>query len=113
MFIKKEFTEAKIEISHKNANMLQMRLKGRLILMDPSRQKLNSLSWVEGFKLDAFADNPFNIVVKSNNFHAMNLTFYFKPSYVGEKYAKTTFGYEAKTNGVSMFKYDISLKTDV
>ena len=61
----------------------------------------------------SFADNPFNIVVKSNNFHAMNLTFYFKPSYVGEKYAKTTFGYEAKTKGVSMSMYDVSLKTDV
>ena len=49
----------------------------------------------------SFANNPFNIVVKLNNFHEIDLTFYFKPSYVGEKYANTTFGYEAKTKGVS------------
>ena len=54
------------------------------------------------------------------------MTFYFKPSYVGENNASTTFGYEAKKGGVSMFKYDVehkkvndaamyddSLKTDV
>ena len=58
----------------------------------------------------SFADNPFNMVVKPNNFHAMDLTFYFKPSYVGEKYANTTFGYEAKKKGVSMSKYDVEHK---
>jgi len=82
---------------------------------------------IQTVDIDAsFADNPFNIVVKLNNFHAIDLTFYFKPSYVGEKYANTTFGYEAKKKGVSMSKYDVehkrvndaakyddSLKTDV
>ena len=74
----------------------------------------------------SFADNTFNIVVKPNNFDAIDLTFYFKPSYTAGKYAGATFGYEARKGGVSMSKYDVehkrvndaakyddSLKTDV
>merc|ERR1711923_68919 len=114
MLIKKDFSEAKIEISHKNAKMLQMRLKGS-VNPDGSFKAKAKFSLMGGRiatgDIDAsFADNTFNTVVKPNNFDAIDLTFYFKPSYTGGKYAGTTFGYEAKKGGVSMSKYDVEHK---
>jgi len=110
MLIKKDYSEAKIEISHKNAKMLQMRLKGS-INPDGSFKAKAKFSLMGGRiatgEMEAsYKDNKFNIIIKPSNYDDIDLTVYFKPSNAGGKYSGAVFGYEAKKGGVSMFKYD-------
>eukprot|EP00092_Neocalanus_flemingeri_P037349 GFUD01040673.1.p1 GENE.GFUD01040673.1~~GFUD01040673.1.p1 ORF type:complete len:859 (-),score=238.55 GFUD01040673.1:100-2478(-) len=110
MLIKKDYKEAKIDVAHKNAKLVQMKLKG-------SRKPDGSFKCKAKFSLlggkvasgefDAsFADNTFNIVIKPQNQPELDLTYYIKPSYAGSSYSGASFGYEAKRGGVSMLKYD-------
>merc|ERR1712123_119930 len=110
VLIKKDYTEAKIEASHKNAKLLQMRLKGNR-KSDGSFKSKAKFSLLGGKvatgEIDAtYADNTFNIVLKPSNYDDIDLTVYWKPSYAGQKYAGADFGYGAKKGGVSMLKYD-------
>merc|ERR1711892_395543 len=110
IMIKKDFTEAKIDVSHKNAKLLQMKLEGNR-KADGSFKSKAKFSVLGGKvatgEFDAtFADNTFNIVVKPQNHEEIDLTVYMKPSYAGQKYTGADFGYEAKKGGVSMMKYD-------
>jgi len=117
VLIKKDYTEAKIEVSHKNAKLLQMRLKGNR-KSDGSFKSKAKFSLLGGKvatgEIDAsYADNKFNIVLKPNNMDDIDLTVYMKPSYNGYKYSGAAFGYEAKKGGASMLKYDgVHKRTD-
>ena len=117
MLIKKDFSEAKVEISHNNAKYLQMRLKGKRN-SDGSfkaKAKFNVLGGkIATGEFDAsYADNTFNIVLKPTNFDEVDLTVYFKPSFNGQRYAGASFGYQAKKAGALMLKYDgVHKRTD-
>ena len=117
MLIKKDFSEAKIEISHNNAKYLQMRLKGKRN-SDGSfkaKAKFNVMGGkIATGEFDAsYADNTFNIVLKPTNFDEVDLTVYFKPSFNGQRYAGASFGYQAKKAGALMLKYDgVHKRTD-
>eukprot|EP00090_Calanus_glacialis_P017890 TRINITY_DN2775_c0_g1_i2.p1 TRINITY_DN2775_c0_g1~~TRINITY_DN2775_c0_g1_i2.p1 ORF type:complete len:864 (-),score=245.27 TRINITY_DN2775_c0_g1_i2:151-2718(-) len=110
VLVKKDYTEAKIEVSHKNAKLLQMRLKGNR-KSDGSFKSKAKFSLLGGKvatgEIDAsYADNKFNIVLKPNNMDDIDLTVYMKPSYNGNMYSGAAFGYEAKKGGEPMLKYD-------
>jgi len=117
MLIKKDFSEAKVEISHNNAKYLQMRLKGKRN-SDGSFKAKAKFSLLGGKiatgEFDAsYADNTFNIVMKPTNFDEVDLTVYFKPSFNGQRYAGASFGYQAKKGGALMLKYDgVHKRTD-
>ena len=117
MLIKKDFSEAKVEISHNNAKYLQMRLKGKRN-SDGSFKAKAKFSVLGGKiatgEFDAsYADNTFNIVLKPTNFDEVDLTVYFKPSFNGQRYAGASFGYQAKKGGALMLKYDgVHKRTD-
>merc|ERR1712050_297187 len=110
MLIKKDFTEAKAEVSHKNMKYLQLRLKGKRN-SDGSFKTKAKFSLMGGkvatgeFEAE-FADNTFHIVLKPANFDEIDLTVYFKPTYSGPKYSGASFGYQAKKAGAVMVKYD-------
>merc|ERR1712142_1430017 len=110
MLIKKDFTEAKAEVSHNNVKYLQLKLKGKLN-SDGSFKTKAKFSLMGGkvatgdFEA-SFADNTFNIVLKPSNYDTIDLTVYFKPTYAGPKYSGASFGYQIKKGGAIMAKYD-------
>jgi hypothetical protein len=110
VLIKKDYSEAKIEVSHNNAKYLQMRLKGKRN-SDGSFKTKAKFSLLGGKvgtgEIDAsYSDNTFNIVLKPNNYDEIDLTVYMKPTFAGPKYSGASFGYEAKKGGALMLKYD-------
>ena len=100
MLIKKDYKEAKIEVSHKNAKLVQMKLKGNR--KSDGSFKLKSKFSLLGGKVatgefDAsYANGKFNIVIKPNNHPELDLTFYLQPRYAGSSYNGASFGYETK-----------------
>merc|ERR1719471_314892 len=109
VLIKKDFTEAKIQLSHDNKKLLQMRLKGKMN-SDGSFQAKAKFSLLGGKlatgEFDAsYANGKFNIVLKPSNMEDIDLTVYFQPAA-----GVTKFGYEAKKGGNSMMKYDAEHK---
>merc|ERR1711892_1879 len=110
ILLKKDYTEAKIEASHKNAKLVQMKLKGNRNT-DGSFKVKAKFSLLGGKvasgEFDAsYVDNKFNIIIKPNNHPELDLTVYMKPSFAGSFYSGAVFGYEAKKAGESMMKYD-------
>merc|ERR1712106_1004998 len=110
IMIKKDFKEAKVGASHKNAKLVQLKLRGNRNPDGSGKAKAKFAllgGKVAAGEFDAsYLDNKFNIVIKPNNHPELDLTFYMKPSFAGSFYSGAVFGYEAKKAGESMMKYD-------
>merc|ERR1712123_481934 len=99
IMIKKDYKETKVEVSHKNAKLVQLKLKGNRNPDGSGKAKAKFAllgGKVAAGEFDAsYVDNKFNIVIKPNNHPELDLTFYMKPSFAGSFYTGAVFGYEA------------------
>ena len=103
ILIKKDYKEAKIEVSHKNAKLVQMKLKGNR-KPDGSFKVKSKFSLLGGKvatgEFDAsYADGKLNVVIKPNNHPEFDFTFYMQPKYAGSNLNGASFGYETKKAG--------------